>query len=620
LPREALATCARLPLFKASETFSTKEGVILMRNRILLIGLAGLVGQAFAGGVFFSEYIEGSSNNKALEIYNGTDAAIDMANYATWRISNGGDWAEGQTNAVEFGSLTTELLTDLIVDPGETFVIANSSWDMTNMPITVDVLGTSACFYNGDDAMGLAVTADGGATWTLIDAVGEEGPDVGTNWPVGSGATSEYTLVRMLTVCEGTTDWTVGATQWDVYPQNTTTYLGSHTVDCAGNQPPYITNVEFTPSATPVAPGAMLTFSITSVDDDGSVVGAVLNYGTDAGNLSSQIVLDGDGSTWTNLTPVVAPGACETLYYEFVVTDDAGDTGSNVGSLAVECSVSIYDIQGQTADSPYVGTTVGTSGIITAVAYNGFYLQDGDGAWNGVWVYAGTGNTAGFAAGDAATCVGSVVEYYNLTELDVTGGSVTVTSTGNALPNPVALSTAAVNDEAYEGVLVSISDAFAGATGGYGEYPMDDGSGVVVMDDQIVAYDFPIEEGECYNVTGPVNYSFGAFKISPDAGGVVPCGGFVDANELVHAFELGQAYPNPFNPSTTINFSLEMTAEARLSVYNLAGQEVAVLAQGMMDAGRHQVTFDASSLSSGMYIYRLESEGQSLAGRMMLIK
>ncbi len=593
-----------------------------MRNRILLIGLAGLVGQAFAGGVFFSEYIEGSSNNKALEIYNGTDAAINMADYATWRISNGGDWAEGQTNAVNFDPAMPELLTDLIVEPGETFIIANSSWNMVDFPISVDVLGTSACWYNGDDAMGLAVTADGGATWTLIDAIGEEGADPGSYWPLGDGGTTaNMTIVRNLTVCQGTTDWAVGANQWTSYPIDTITYLGSHTVDCAGNQPPYITSVDFTPSATPVAPGAMLTFSVLASDDDGTVTGVVMNYGTDAGNLSSQEVLvDFAGGVFGTMVPIMAPAACETLYYEFVATDDAGDTGSSVGSLAVECSASIYEIQGQQADSPFVGGTVGTSGIITAVAYNGFYLQDGDGAWNGIWVYAGTGNTTGFAAGDAVDCFGSVVEYYNLTELDVTGGSVTVTSTGNALPTPVALSTSAVNDEAYEGVLVSISDAFAGATPGYGEYPMDDGSGVVVMDDQIVAYDFPIEEGECYNVTGPVNYSFGAYKISPDTGGVVPCGGFVDANELVHAFELGQAYPNPFNPTTTINFSLDMTAEARLSVYNLAGQEVAVLAQGMLDAGRHQVTFDASSLSSGMYIYRLESEGRNLAGRMMLIK
>jgi len=563
--------------------------------------LAGLVGQAFAGGVFFSEYIEGGSNNKAYEIFNNTGADLDMSTVTVNLYSNGG--TSPSYSATFSGTLAS----------GDVFIVANASSVQAILDVA-DVTGTTT-YYNGDDALELVV---GG---TSVDVIGVIGVDPGSSWPIGDGgATVNKTLVRNLTVCDGTTDWSISSSQWTSYAQDTFDYLGSHTVDCAGNQPPYITNVEFTPSATPVAPGAMLTFSITSVDDDGSVVGAVLNYGTDAGNLSNQIVLDGDGSTWTNLTPVVAPGACETLYYEFVVTDDASDTGSSVGSLAVECSATIYEIQGQTADSPFAGSTVGTSGIITAVAYNGFYLQDGDGAWNGVWVYAGTGNTTGYAAGDAVDCVGSVVEYYNLTELDVTGGSVNVTSTGNALPNPVALSTAAVNDEAYEGVLVSISDAFAGATAGYGEFPMDDGSGVVVMDDQIVTYDFPIEEGFCYNVTGPVNYSFGAFKISPDTGGVVPCGGFVDANELVHAFELGQAYPNPFNPTTTINFSLDMTAEARLSVYNLAGQEVAVLAQGMMDAGRHQVTFDASSLSSGMYIYRLESEGRNLAGRMMLIK
>ncbi len=85
-------------------------------------------------------------------------------------------------------------------------------------------------------------------------------------------------------------------------------------------------------------------------------------------------------------------------------------------------------------------------------------------------------------------------------------------------------------------------------------------------------------------------------------------------------FALDQNYPNPFNPNTIIRFSLQSSHVTRLTVYDILGREVAVLINQPMPAGTHQVTFDASGLSSGMYVYRLTSGGQSITRRMMLIK
>jgi hypothetical protein len=90
--------------------------------------------------------------------------------------------------------------------------------------------------------------------------------------------------------------------------------------------------------------------------------------------------------------------------------------------------------------------------------------------------------------------------------------------------------------------------------------------------------------------------------------------------ETASEFKLEQNYPNPFNPSTVVGFRLSVVGDTRLTVYDILGREVAVLVDGFLPAGAHQVSFDASGLASGIYMYRLESAGQSLTRRMILIK
>ena len=77
----------------------------------------------------------------------------------------------------------------------------------------------------------------------------------------------------------------------------------------------------------------------------------------------------------------------------------------------------------------------------------------------------------------------------------------------------------------------------------------------------------------------------------------------------VKEFTLGQNYPNPFNPSTTINFSLAVDSKVSLKIFDVLGQEVATLLNGQLAAGNHPVSFDASSLNSGVYFYRIDASG-----------
>jgi photosystem II stability/assembly factor-like uncharacterized protein len=86
------------------------------------------------------------------------------------------------------------------------------------------------------------------------------------------------------------------------------------------------------------------------------------------------------------------------------------------------------------------------------------------------------------------------------------------------------------------------------------------------------------------------------------------------------AFTLAQNYPNPFNPSTTIGFSLPAAGPVRLVVTNLLGQEIAVLEDGVLDAGAHKALFDASNLPSGIYLCRLNAAGSTAETKMLLMR
>ena len=86
------------------------------------------------------------------------------------------------------------------------------------------------------------------------------------------------------------------------------------------------------------------------------------------------------------------------------------------------------------------------------------------------------------------------------------------------------------------------------------------------------------------------------------------------------SFELSQNYPNPFNPVTTIKYSIPQSADVKLSVYNLLGEQVALLVDEFKEVGVHTINFTANNLQSGFYIYKLESNGFVQSKKMILIK
>lgn len=109
-------------------------------------------------------------------------------------------------------------------------------------------------------------------------------------------------------------------------------------------------------------------------------------------------------------------------------------------------------------------------------------------------------------------------------------------------------------------------------------------------------------------------YKFGITKLN--ASGV----SIYDDKEQVNTFELYPNFPNPFNPTTNIRYSIAEHVDVSLQVYNVLGQRVATLVNTTQTAGQYTVAFDASSLASGVYVYRLQAGGKVITRKMLLIK
>lgn len=107
---------------------------------------------------------------------------------------------------------------------------------------------------------------------------------------------------------------------------------------------------------------------------------------------------------------------------------------------------------------------------------------------------------------------------------------------------------------------------------------------------------------------------------SPTAIEVVTSTSINDGNDLVTRVELHQNYPNPFNPTTQIRFDLGESNDVQIEVFNVMGQRVATLFSGYQSAGSHSVAFDATSLASGVYMYRLTTPNAVITKSMMLVK
>ena len=167
--------------------------------------------------LFFSEYGEGSSNHKYIEVYNPSASAISLTGYTVYQSGNG-------------GSYTNSFTTNATIASGDVYLISTNSADTSILAVADTALAyPSIAHFNGNDALILYNGTD------TVDVIGVPGVDPGSSWAVGTGSTLNHTLVRKDSVNGGSTNWTTGAMQWDVYAQNTWTYIGSHSGNCTAS-------------------------------------------------------------------------------------------------------------------------------------------------------------------------------------------------------------------------------------------------------------------------------------------------------------------------------------------------------------------------------------------------
>ena len=224
-----------------------------MKLKMLL--LSAMLAPTVQAEPFFSEYLEGGSSNKALEIYNPADTPLNLTGYSVKVYSNG---------ATSVGKTVT--LTGTIPAKG-TFVL----YDTGSIQAIKDkgqlAIGTGN--FNGDDAIALYKDAQ------LLDVIGKIGErPVGGGWGSGLTSTLNKTLVRKASINQGDTDATDAfdpAAQWEGYAQDTVTYLGSHTAEGGAPTDPTVPTDPEVPAGPQLGACAETATFISAVQGTGDV-------------------------------------------------------------------------------------------------------------------------------------------------------------------------------------------------------------------------------------------------------------------------------------------------------------------------------------------------------------
>ncbi|MFZ5433121.1 MAG: T9SS type A sorting domain-containing protein [Calditrichota bacterium] len=144
------------------------------------------------------------------------------------------------------------------------------------------------------------------------------------------------------------------------------------------------------------------------------------------------------------------------------------------------------------------------------------------------------------------------------------------------------------------------------------------GAGYYAYDRSYTVVDTTLTAGGTYNYLVGYTDAYEVFRVLCDSTVEVVLSG-AEYEPLAQSFALS-AFPNPFNPTTTISFSLPKSALTHLIIYDLLGREVAVLTDGMLEAGEHRLSFDGTALPSGLYFARLHSGSHLATHKLLLLK
>ncbi|WP_323101516.1 ExeM/NucH family extracellular endonuclease [Intrasporangium sp. YIM S08009] len=413
--------------------------------------------------LFISEYVEGTSNNKALEVYNGTGAPVDLTagGYNVQVFANGAAAATSTTN-----------LTGTVAN-GDVFVLANPSANAAILS-AADLTSGNAN-WNGDDAVVLRKGT------TVLDVFGQVGFRPVNEWGTGLTSTMDNTLRRKASVQVGDpngSDAFDPSVEWDGYAVDTVDGLGAHSIDSgpAPDAAPTVTATTPADGASGIAPTAPL--SVTFSEPVTAGAGAFSLVCTTGGTRALTVAGGPTAYTLTPTAPLVAGDSCTLTVSAAAVSDvDAVDPPDTMAAdkvvrfttaAANPCEAPItpiYEIQGSGPVVTRTGT-VTTRGVVVgdyegaSPNLRGFFLQDPVGdddpaTSDGIFVFEGS-NANAVKLGDLVTVTGTAAENQGQSQISV--GTVTVCASDQTVaPTDVAFPVADDTTlERYEGMLVRV--------------------------------------------------------------------------------------------------------------------------------------------------------------------
>jgi len=520
------------------------------------------------------------SDEEWVELYNTTSQNIDLGGYSI--TDNNG------TGAV-------------YTFPANTVIDANSYFTFAVNQAGFNAIYSADAYFYG----GLPALNNGGDALLLTDASGnlvdevawESGASAGlpSGWSTGLTAATGESIVRTSVTSDSDSeaDWSVLTNNGD-----------PATLPLADITAPAITSVN---AGSITKTGATISWNTDEAASSQVNFGETSSLGTSAG---SGNLINSHSITLTGLTEGT------TYFYQVVSVDEAGNGAAADGFTFQTVSAPVssvpailitevfYDTPGNESKEEWIEIYNTTS---QQIDLNGWTLIDDNG--NGQSFTFGnkhkiSGNTfltLALDRKDFKNLYGyNADDFVNLPPLNNGGDALILYDASGSEIDAVA----------WEGGSNSLP-----ANWGSTSAPSAPEGNSIYRTDLTVDTDSYADWSVSTDLGNPSTQSDGVITSAADADQLT----FEETEALPTEFKLGN-YPNPFNPTTNIRFSLPQSVQVKLSVYNILGQEVAVLTNGSFQAGTHEVQFDATHLSSGIYLYTLQTENSILTQKMILSK
>jgi hypothetical protein len=570
---------------------------------LVLLTLTGLL-SAQATNLMISEYVEGTSYQKAIEIFNGTGAAVDLSTVSLKKQTNG---------AGAFGS---ELVLSGTLANNDVYVIVNSTSGGTNLvgQLFVDLATTSqAVNFNGNDAVGLFRNG------VMIDVVGFV--DQVEVWG------QDMTLVRNANVASPIT--TFNLTEWTQYPVNTFEYLGTHTFTGGTTEPTII--ITYPNTAVTWYLGQAYTITWSGANFEGNI-----NIGIMNGDVLSIIEgSDTNDGSYTYTVPLnYATGNQFRIRIGAVngATADTSDTYFSIIELPITDVATIAQLRAATPDGTTIYRVTGDA-ILTYQQTYRFkkYFQDESG---GIEVDDPNGIvTTTYQIGDAVSnLMGTLSVYSNLLQFTPFANFPAPSSSGNPIvPVVITIADLLANFDANESRLMQINNAsFVDAVSPFAtglNYTISDGTGQIVFRTSFYEADYigqEIPPGE-FNLIGITTQYIDAYQITARSMTDFSPVAVEDEHNQNIAIELKRCYPNPFTQSTRISYSLKSPQRVSIEIYNTKGQLVRALMADNNQTGNNDLVWDAkdksgNQVSAGVYLFKLISGRFTSSKKAILLK